>query len=99
MLCPLFSGKRIRTNQPTRRNARVIRFVLIMPLGHSAATNMHELTGDFFTVSQILGHSLKGTGIQLNLSSNLESVTAQYVNVRIDRKRLVLDTYHQAVLG
>lgn len=66
---------------------------------HSAATNMHELTGDFFTVSQILGHSLKGTGIQLNLSSNLESVTAQYVNVRIDRKRLVLDTYHQAVLG
>lgn len=66
---------------------------------HSAATNMHELTGDFFTVSQILGHSLKGTGIQLNLSSNLESVTAQYVNVRLDRKRLVLDTYHQAVLG
>lgn len=66
---------------------------------HSAATNMHELTGDFFTVSQILGHSLKGTGIQLNLSSNLESVTAQYVNVRIDRKRLVLDTYHQAVFG
>ena len=50
-------------------------------------------------VSQILGHGLKGTGIQLNLSSNLESVTAQYVNVRIDRKRLVLDTYHQAVLG
>ena len=60
---------------------------------------MHELTGDFFMVSQILGHGLKGTGIQLNLSSNLESVTAQYVNVRIDRKRLVLDTYHQAVLG
>lgn len=66
---------------------------------HSAATNMHELTGDFFTVSQILGHSLKGTGIQLNLSSNLDSVTAQYVDVRLERKLVVLDTYHQAVLG
>jgi integrase len=66
---------------------------------HSAATNMHELTGDFFTVSQILGQSLKGTGIQLNLSSNLDSVTAQYVDVRLERKLVVLDTYHQAVLG
>lgn len=66
---------------------------------HSAATNMHELTGDFFTVSQILGHSLKGAGIQLNLSSNLDSVTAQYVDVRLERKLVVLDIYHQAVLG
>lgn len=66
---------------------------------HSAATNMHELTGGFFTVSQILGHSLKGAGIQLNLSSNLDSVTAQYVDVRLERKLIVLDTYHQAVLG
>ena len=66
---------------------------------HSAATNMHELTGDFFTVIQILGHSLKGAGIQLNLSSNLDSVTAQYVDVRLERKLVVLDTYHQAVLG
>lgn len=66
---------------------------------HSAATNMHELTGDFFTVSQILGHSLKGTGIQLNLSSNLDSVTTQYVDVRLERKLVVLDAYHQAVLG
>lgn len=66
---------------------------------HSAATNMHELTGDFYTVGQILGHSLKGIGIQLGISTNLESVTAQYVNVRADRKLLVLETYHRAVLG
>ena len=66
---------------------------------HSAATNMHELTGDFYTVGQILGHSLKGIGIQLNMSNNLESVTAQYVDVRLNRKALVLDTYHTAVLG
>ena len=28
---------------------------------------MHELTGDFYTVGQILGHSLKGIGIQLGI--------------------------------
>lgn len=68
-------------------------------LRHSAATNMHQLTGDFYTVSMILGHSLKGIGIQLGLSNNLESVTAQYVDVRMDRKKLVLGEYHQAVLA
>ena len=65
---------------------------------HSAATNMHELTGDFYTVGQILGHCMKGIGIQLHMSTNLEAVTAQYVNVRLDRKLIVLDTYHRAVL-
>lgn len=65
---------------------------------HSVATNMHQLTGDFYTVGQILGHSLKSIGIQLQLSTNLEAVTAQYVNVRLDRKLVVLDTYHKAVL-
>lgn len=68
-------------------------------LRHTAATNMHQLTGDFYTVGQILGHSLKGIGIQLQLSTNLESVTAQYVDVRLERKLIVLDAYHQAVLG
>lgn len=67
-------------------------------LRHSAATNMHQLTGDFFTVSQILGHSLKGAGIQLGISSNLDTVTAQYVDVRLERKQVVLDIYHRAVL-
>lgn len=56
-------------------------------LRHSAATNMHQLTGDFYTVGMILGHSLKGIGIQLGISNNLESVTAQYVDVRLDRVR------------
>lgn len=40
-------------------------------LRHSAATNMHELTGDFYTVGQILGHSLKGIGISLGISTNI----------------------------
>ena len=68
-------------------------------LRHSAATNMHQLTGDFYSVGMILGHSLKGIGIQLGISNNLESVTAQYVDVRLDRKQVVLDTYHKAVLS
>lgn len=66
-------------------------------LRHTAATNMHQLTGDFYTVGEILGHTLKGIGISLGISTNLEAVTAQYVDVRLDRKKTVLDTYHKAL--
>lgn len=66
-------------------------------LRHTAATNMHELTGDFYTVGKILGHSLKGVGIQLGISTNLEAVTERYVDVRLERKRNVLETYHKAL--
>ena len=52
---------------------------------------MHQLTGDFYTVGMILGHSLKGTGLQLGISTNLEAITAQYVDVRLERKKFVLD--------
>ena len=63
-------------------------------LRHSAATNMHQLTGDFYTVGEILGHTLKGIGISLGISTNLEAVTAQYIDVRLDRKLTVLEAYH-----
>jgi len=66
-------------------------------LRHSAATNMHQLTGDFYTVGKILGHSLKGIGIQLGISTSLEAVTEQYVDVRLDRKKAVLEAYHNAL--
>jgi integrase len=66
-------------------------------LRHTAATNMHQLTGDFYTVGEILGHTLKGIGMSLGISTNLEAVTAQYVDVRLERKREVLNTYHQAI--
>ena len=66
-------------------------------LCHTAATNMHELTGDFYTVAAILGHSLKGVGLQLNISTNFDATTAQYVNVRMERKKVVLDTYHNKI--
>ena len=63
----------------------------------AAATNMHQLTGDFYTVGKILGHTLKGIGISLGISTNLEAVTAQHVDVRLDRKKTVLETYHKAL--
>jgi integrase len=66
-------------------------------LRHTAATNMHQLTGDFYTVGEILGHTLKGIGMSLGISTNLEAVTARYVDVRLERKREVLDIYHQAI--
>ena len=59
---------------------------------------MHQLTGDFYTVGKILGHSLKGIGIQLGISTNMEATTAQYVDVRLDRIRVVLETYHKEIL-
>jgi len=66
-------------------------------LRHTAATNMHQLTGDFYTVGEILGHTLKGIGMALGISSNLDAVTARYVDVRLERKKEVLETYHNVV--
>ncbi|MPM80942.1 hypothetical protein SDC9_127993 [bioreactor metagenome] len=57
---------------------------------------MHQLTGDFYTVGEILGHSLKGIGNQLGVG-NLEATTERYVDVRMERKRIVLDTYHTEI--
>jgi len=39
----------------------------------------------------------QGTGISLGISTNLEAVTAQYVDVRLDRKKTVLETYRKAL--
>lgn len=58
---------------------------------------MHQLTGDFYTVGEILGHTLKGIGMSLGISTNFDAVTAQYVDVRLDRKKTVLETYHKAL--
>lgn len=66
-------------------------------LRHSAATNMHELTGDFFTVGEILGHTLKGIGMSLGISTNMADVTARYVDVRLERKLTVLQAYHNSM--
>ena len=64
---------------------------------NAGVSSMHQLTGDFYTVGEILGHTLKGIGISLGISTNLEAVTAQYVDVRLERKQSVLQTYHKAL--
>lgn len=64
-------------------------------LRHSAATNMHQLTGDFFTVGEILGHT--GIASSLGMSINFEMVTSRYVDVRMERKQKVLDIYHNEI--
>jgi len=56
---------------------------------------MYELTGDFYAVAKIPGHSLKGTSLQLGLDGNLDMVTTWYVDVRTDRIKFVLDSYHK----
>ena len=58
---------------------------------------MHQLTGDFYTVGEVLGHTLAGIGVSLGLSMNFEAVTARYVDVRLERKKEALDAYHSAV--
>ena len=72
-------------------------YIRFHDLRHSAATNMHQLTGDFYTVGEILGHTLKGIGISLGIGTNMADVTARYVDVRLDRKFVVLEAYHNAM--
>lgn len=52
-----------------------------------------------YTVNRrcFLWQLLKGIGISLGISTNLEAVTAQYVDVRLERKQSVLQTYHKAL--
>lgn len=50
-------------------------------LRHTAATNIHQLTGDFYTVGEVLRHTLGGIGVSLGLSINFEAVTARYVDM------------------
>ena len=48
-------------------------------------------------MGEVLGHTLAGIGVSLGLSMNFEAVTARYVDVRLERKKEVLDAYHDAV--
>lgn len=77
-------------------NCRHIRF---HDLRHSAATGMHDLTGDIYTVSEVLGHTTEGTCMSLGLSRQICHVTERYVRVNLSRKQEVLSAYHEAVLA
>lgn len=95
-------GSPVRADRVSNNFAQFLRHqnmphIRFHDLRHTAATNMHELTGDFYTVGEILGHTLKGIGISLGISTNMADVTARYVDVRLDRKKTVLETYHNAM--
>lgn len=75
-----------------------LRHIRFHDLCYSAATNMHELTEDFNTVEQILGHSLKSGDSQLGISSNLQAVAVQYTDDCLDRKSFVLNAYHEKIV-
>lgn len=40
---------------------------------------------------------MSDSSMSLGISTNLEAVTAQYVDVRLERKKAVLETYHKAL--
>lgn len=48
---------------------------------------MPQLTGDFYKVGKIFGHTLAGIGVSFGISINFEAVTARYVDVRLERKK------------
>jgi integrase len=93
------NGDRVSKRFNTLRQRLELPKLRFHDLRHSAATNIHELTGEFYTISQILGHSIGGTSSQQGGKSKLSSVTAIYVDVRLERKKLVLEAYHNAVLN
>lgn len=65
----------------------------------TAGTNMYNLTGDFYAVSQILGHSVDDFAQQMGVNLNINTVTTRYVQVQEQRKLNVLTAYHQAVFA
>lgn len=58
---------------------------------------MRKLKGDLYTVGEVLGHMLAAIDTSLDLSMSFEAVTALYVDVRLERKKEVIDAYHSAL--
>lgn len=61
-------GKLLRPNFVTEHFSYIIskydlKKIRFHNLRHIAATNMYQLTGDFYTIGEILGHTLKGIGM------------------------------------
>lgn len=65
----------------------------------TAGTNMYNLIGDFYAVSQILGHSVDDFSQQMGVNLKINTVTTRYVQVQEQRKLSVLTAYHQAVFA
>lgn len=46
---------------------------------HTAATNIHQSTGDFYTISEAFGHTLAGINASLRLFIDFEAVTTHFI--------------------
>ena len=67
-------------------------------LRRTAGSNIHALSGDYYTVSTILGHTVEGAVKELQLPISVAAVTSRYIEVQMDRKKEVLEAYHNAIL-
>lgn len=67
-------------------------------LRRSAASNMYQLSSDFWTISQILGHGISGTGRMLGLGDHMQCETSQYISSASTHKSAVLQQYHDRVV-
>lgn len=67
-------------------------------LRHMAATNMHQLTGDFCTVGEVFGHACRYRRIA-ELSMNFETGTARYVGVWLEHKKEAEPQFRQHKAG
>ena len=74
-----------------------LRHIRLHDLRHTAATNMHALTGDFYTISGILGHTLRGMGNHIGFIP-VQNSTPTYITIKPETKYKMLNKYHKAVL-
>ena len=58
---------------------------------------MHQLTGNFYTVGEILGHTLAGIGVSLGLSMNFELLPPVMWTCGLNGRKKSLTQYHSAV--
>ena len=92
------ASKKVKTAKQ-RLAKRGVNINPVAPFGYMKdPSDRHKLVPDPRTaVGEVLGHTLAGIGVSLGLSMNIEAVTARYVDVRLERKKEVLDAYHDAV--
>lgn len=62
----------VTTGFPQLLKENGLRRIRFHDLRHTAATNMHQLTGDFYTVGEILGHTLKALVCRLVFQPTLK---------------------------
>lgn len=76
-----------------------LRSIRFHDLRRTCATGVYNLSGDFFGVSKILGHSLSSVSDLLGVEKPLQSTTDCYISVKPKTIQDLLTVYHEAVPG